>query len=381
MKKRLMKITALCLALSMLCIGCGSSDKNTDSKKEDSKKTETSSDKKEKMKVSIAAQATSGQVFQYLAENKGYLDDEGIEVEVQYISNGTDAFSALSAGQVDILSTYGTGGPLMQIANCQDFDSFGGYMITGETPVFALPDTEYKDLESFRGKKIGITRGGTPDIVLKSILYNAGFDIEKDVTFVEFKKNTDTMAAVANGEIDFGAVATGYEPQIAEMGMEVKMWPDDVYKNHSCCRMVATNKWLSDEDNQEAAKRLIKAYLRAERDMQDDDVVEEVCQLTADQLDIKKDVVDSFVKSPHMIYETDPYIQKVVQMWNNMDAFGYLSANVDLKDHVNSDIYKSALDELVEENPDDSFYQERLKFYEKYDTNIDWDMKGISDDF
>ena len=65
MKKRLMKITALCLALSMLCIGCGSSDKNTDSKKEDSKKTETSSDKKEKMKVSIAAQATSGQVFQF----------------------------------------------------------------------------------------------------------------------------------------------------------------------------------------------------------------------------------------------------------------------------------------------------------------------------
>ena len=55
--------------------------------------------------------------------------------------------------------------------------------------------------------------------------------------------------------------------------------------------------------------------------------------------------------------------------------------HVDLKDHVNSDIYKSALDELVEENPDDSFYQERLKFYEKYDTNIDWDMKGISDDF
>ncbi len=379
MKKRLVRIAALSLTLSMLIAGCGSAAKGEEKTKE-SKSSETTA-AEEPLKVSIAAQATSGQVFQYLAEEKKYLEEEGIEVEVQYISNGTDAFSALSAGKVDILSTYGTGGPLMQIANGQDFNIFGGYMITGETPVFALPDTEYKDIESFRGKKIGITRGGTPDIVLKSILHDAGFDIEKDVTFVEFKKNTDTMAAVANGEIDFGAVATGYELQIAEMGMEVKMWPDDLYQNHSCCRMVATNEWLNDDTNKEAAKRLIKAYLRAERDMTDEAIVDEVCKLTSEELDIQPEVVESFVKSPHMIYETDPYIQKVVQMWNNMDSFGYLSADVDLKEHVNSDIYKAALDELTEEYPDDSFYQERAKFYTKYDTNIDWDLKGISDEF
>jgi NitT/TauT family transport system substrate-binding protein len=379
MKKRLVKIAALSLTLSMLIAGCGSAAKGEEKTKESKTSETTAAD--EPLKISIAAQATSGQVFQYLAEEKKYLEEEGIEVEVQYISNGTDAFSALSAGKVDVLSTYGTGGPLMQIANGQDFNIFGGYMITGETPVFALPDTEYKDIESFRGKKIGITRGGTPDIVLKSILHDAGFDIEKDVTFVEFKKNTDTMAAVANGEIDFGAVATGYELQIAEMGMEVKMWPDDLYQNHSCCRMVATNEWLNDDTNKEAAKRLIKAYLRAERDMTDEAIVDEVCKLTSEELDIQPEVVESFVKSPHMIYETDPFIQKVVQMWNNMDSFGYLSADVDLKDHVNSDIYKAALDELTEEYPDDSFYQERAKFYTKYDTNIDWELKGISDEF
>ncbi len=33
----------------------------------------------DKIKVRLAAQATSGQVFQYLAKEKGYLDDEGIE--------------------------------------------------------------------------------------------------------------------------------------------------------------------------------------------------------------------------------------------------------------------------------------------------------------
>lgn len=381
MRKRLLKAIAVAATLAIMCTGCASSKTKTDSSSNSTQIENTAGEKKEVMKVSIAAQATSGQVFQYLAKNRGYLEEEGVEVEVQYISNGTDAFSALSAGKVDIISTYGTGGPLMQIANGQDFTIFGGYMITGETPVFALPGTEYTDLESFRGKKIGITRGGTPDIVLKSILYNAGFDIEKDVTFVEFKKNTDTMAAVANGEIDFGAVATGYELQIADMGMEIKMWPDDVYQNHSCCRMVAGSKWLADDNNKEAVKRLMKAYLRAERDMTNESVVDEVCELTSKELDIDRNVVDSFVKSPHMIYETDPYTQKVVQMWNNMNDFGYLKANVDIKDHVNSDIYKEALDELMKENPDDAFYKERAEFYEKYDTNIDWNLSGISDEF
>ena len=52
---------------------------------------------------------------------------------------------------------------------------FAGYMIIGETPVYGKPETKYTGLESFKGKKIGITRGGTPDIVLKGILYDAGY--------------------------------------------------------------------------------------------------------------------------------------------------------------------------------------------------------------
>lgn len=107
MKKKLIRIAALGLAFSMLCIGCGNSGKSEGTQEENKKSEAADSD--EPLKVSIAAQATSGQVFQYLAEERNYLEEEGIEVEVQYISNGTDAFSALSAGKVDILSTYGTG--------------------------------------------------------------------------------------------------------------------------------------------------------------------------------------------------------------------------------------------------------------------------------
>ena len=317
----------------------------------------------EKIKVKVAAQATSGQVFQYLAEDKGYLDDEGIEVEMVYINNGTDATSALSSGKVDVISTYGTGGPLIQIANGQKFSIFGGYMIIGATPVFARPETEYSGLESFRGKKIAIMRGGTPDIVLKGILFDAGFDVYKDVTFVEMKRNQDVLEAVRSGQVDFGSVSTGFEVQINQSGMKVVMWPDELWPNHSCCRMLAKTDWMN--KNPEALKRLLRAYLRAEKDMQKE--MPRVVDLVMAKLDMTREIAESFLLSPHILYETDPYKNSVVKMWEKMRGFGYLvDPAMDINDHINTAIYKSALDSLVAEYPDDPFYQEKLSMFNEH---------------
>lgn len=321
----------------------------------------------DKPTIRLAAQATSGQVFQFLAKHKGYLDDEGITVEMVYINNGTDAFSALSSGKVDVISTYGTGGPLIQIANGQRFSIFGGYMIIGATPVFALPGTEYKGIESFRGKKIAIMRGGTPDIVLKGILHDAGFDIYKDVTFVEIKRNQEVMEAVRSGQCEFGAVSTGFEPQINESGMRIVLWPDELWPNHSCCRMLSQTEWM--RNNPELLKKLLRAYLRAERDMHQPGGMDTVVQLTTKELDMPESLVRSFVQSPHMIYETDPYKSSVVAMWNKMQAFGYIKdPAITIDDHINTAIYKSALDSLVAEHPDDPFYKQKRDMFNQYNS-------------
>ena len=319
----------------------------------------------DKPKIKVAAQATSGQVFQFLAKEKGYLDDEGIDVEMVYINNGTDAFSALSSGKVDVISTYGTGGPLIQIANGQKFSIFGGYMIIGATPVFALPGTEYKGIESFRGKKIAIMRGGTPDIVLKGILHDAGFDLDKDVTFVEIKRNQDVMEAVRSGQCEFGAVSTGFEPQINESGMRIVLWPDELWPNHSCCRMLSQTEWMG--TNPELLKKLLRAYLRAERDMQSPGGMDTVVKLTMKELDMPEGLVRSFVQSPHLIYETDPYKNNVITMWKKMQSFGYIKdQTVAIDDHLNTAIYKSALDSLLAQYPDDPFFKKKLEMYNQY---------------
>lgn len=352
-KKLISLMVIAMLAFCTLMTGCGSdSDGGGDGSAEG---------EKEVLKIRLGAQPASGQVFQFLAEDKGILEEEGLEVEMVWLSNLSDAASSLNAGQVDILSTYGTGGPLVQIANGQDWTIMGGYMIIGETPVFGKPETEFKDLESFRGKKIGITRGGTPDVVLKGILSDAGFDINKDVTFVEYKKNTDVLQAVANDEVDFGATATGHQLIAADLGLEVKMWPDEYWEDHSCCRMFGTTEWVS--ENEEALYRMMRAYLRAEELMQDEAVKEEVVDLVVENLDLKKETVESFVLSEHMKYNTDPYKNSVIKMWNKIFEIGYsgldssIKDEVNIEDHINTEIYKKALDSLVEDYPDSEFFK------------------------
>lgn len=367
------RMLIIVMSLALLITACGSK-KAEETAADNTNKPAAASPENvkelEPIKIRLGAQPTSGQVFQFIAEKHGFNKEEGVEVEMVWLSNLSDAASALTADQVDILSTYGTGGPLTQIANGQDFNMFAGYMIIGETPVYGLPEMEYKDLDSLKGKRIGITRGGTPDVVLKGILTDAGYAFKYGGTtvigdpndpgmieFIEYKKNTDVLQAVSKGEVDFGATATGYQIQARDLGLEVKMWPDEYWPNHSCCRMVATNTYL--DANEEGIYRLLRSYLRAEEYMQNN--MQEVSDLVVENLDIQKETADSFVLSPHMKYDTDPFTNSVKKMWDKMDKFKYLkSGDINLNDHLNNDIYKRALESLMKDYPDSKFFKDKM---------------------
>lgn len=48
-----------------------------------------------------------------------------------------------------------------------------------------------------------------------------------------------------------------------------------------------------------------------------------------------------------------------------MKDSGYIDTEVKIEDHIDSTVYKQALDELIKENPDDLFYQNLLSEYQK----------------
>lgn len=135
MKKKVIS-ALLCAALATaFCTGCGSSggqgESQTAKENVETAQVKTQGASEDVLKVRVGAQPTSGQVFQFVADDQGFNEEEGVEVEMVWLSNLSDAAAALMADQVDVLSTYGTGGPLIQVANGQDFNLFAGYMIIG----------------------------------------------------------------------------------------------------------------------------------------------------------------------------------------------------------------------------------------------------------
>jgi NitT/TauT family transport system substrate-binding protein len=67
---------------------------------------------------------------------------------------------------------------------------------------------------------------------------------------------------------------------------------------------------------------------------------------------------------PHVKHEADPNEKAVIKMWNYLRSVNYIQSNEDIRKHINTSLYKTALDQLTAENPKDKFYQRLQKqFY------------------
>lgn len=391
MKRSLKKIAGIFAAASVcaaMMIGCGKKETaatteaetatettaETEKAEETTAAEETSAEKKEtteKLKIRLGSMSTNAHIFTLLAKEYGILDEEGIEIEQVFVNSYADACSALNAGKVDVLSNYGTAAPLANIASGQDWTIFGGYMIIGAQPTYSRPGTEFTGLESFVGKKIGTMVNAECQVLLKGMLYKAGIDPEEDVTFVEYDKHLSAMQACKNGEIDFCATGTGFNVIAEEMGLELTMYLDEYWPNYSCCRMFSTTEFVN--NNEEALSRLLKAFLRVEELLQEEETKDTAVDLVVKALDQTKETAESYVKNEHLVLSVDPYKNAVLERWDGLFEMHFngldesVKENVNIEDHINTDIYYNALKELSEKYADDEFYQERLAAYEVND--------------
>ena len=81
----------------------------------------------------------SGNVLVFIAQEKGYFAEYGLEIESVPATTNADAMTLLSTGQVDVVSNSGTSNPLQQIASGVDMTIFGGHMVQGCMPVITIP--------------------------------------------------------------------------------------------------------------------------------------------------------------------------------------------------------------------------------------------------
>lgn len=310
---------------------------------------------------------TSGNVLLTIAEEKGFLKDEGISIEFVPATANADAMTMLSTGKVDVVSNAGTSNPLQQISSGVDLTIFGGHMLTGAMPIIAKKGTKWEGVKSLIGKKFACNPSY---FALTGAVMELGYDKPLEaVEWVTYKDYSDAMAAVIKGEVDFALQGTGQNFAVKNMDdVEIVAYQSDIMPNYSCCRVESTTEYFN--ANKDKLKKVLKALIRAQEYYQRNR--EEAAELHAKKIDADLEYVNAYMQDEHYRVHIDPLKKSVLRAWEILDKTGFLdekAKDIKIEDHINTDLYKEALDEVIDEHytEDKEFYDGLKKFFEEND--------------
>jgi NitT/TauT family transport system substrate-binding protein len=183
------------------------------------------------------------------------------------------------------------------------------------------------------------------------------------VTIQELKSPSIVVDAVKSGKVDAGIVWLPYQQVAEAQGLKIVQYSDSYYPGHPCCRFVVTTDTLKqDRDTYiKFEKALIKAYdyIKTNPDESVNDVAKNV--------GFDKTVISDSIFSEHFDYSPDPNKKAIVQWWHMLNTIGYIKSAENIEQHIDTSVYKQALDELVKESPDNKNYRDLLEFYKKND--------------
>ena len=299
----------------------------------------------------------SGHILNLIAEEQGYLKDEGISVVYVPVQTDAMAFKGIMDGTIDVIANSGTNLPLQYIADGMNLTIFGGYLLTGCMPVFARVDTKWDGIESMIGKTVACE----PNLyALTGPLLDLGYDPLNDITWYDSNTQEERIKAVENGDADFGLVGTSLNYSvISNPNIKIVTYAADVLPAYSCCRAEASASWVQENPNTVTA--LLKAWIRAMEYYNTHH--EETVSLATGLLHRDEEYVRAYLDNPRFDLNTDPMKKSVIRAWNYMDSLGLLNDDarrIDINMHINTDLYKAALDACQEQYGD-----QNPKFYEK----------------
>lgn len=365
MKKRII-LLVLAMSVILSLTGCGKNTSNFTQSTDQETSQSTESDK-EKPETNVIRwnYGSSGNIMLTIAQKMGYLEEEGLSIEVVPATDNADAMTLLATGKVDVVSNSGTSNPLQQIASGVDLTIFGGHMVDGCMPVIARKGTEWHGVQDFIGKKVAIN---PVYYAFTGAVMDLGYDDPLSaVDWVVYTNYNDALAAVVSGEVDYALQGTGQMYAVTNMDeVEIVTYQGKVMPNYSCCRLVAQTDFVKNNPN--TIKALMRALIRAQQYYESHK--EEAVKIHAESIGTSEEYVAAYMLNENYVVNPDPLKNSVIRAWNILDKTGFLNEkakNIDIQDHINTELYKSALDEVIEEHgsEDPEFYDSLLKFYEE----------------
>jgi len=285
---------------------------------------------------------------QYVALEKGFFEEEGLEVELQTTWGGDTTMTALLSDGADIALVGSETSIYVYAQDSKDYAvNFAQLTQTDGTFLVAKepnPDFTWEDLRqsNFLGQRVG----GMPQMVGEYVLKNHDIDPHADLDLVQNIDFANIPGAFASGDYDyvqlFEPTASVFERDgqghiVASFGEESGKVPYTAFMT----------KQSYMEENDEAVEKFTRAIYKAQQWVQEnsaDDIAQVIEPYFEDtDLEILASSIERYKNQGS--FATDPILDE--EEWENlkaiMDEAGELPADVPYEDLVNTEFAEKVL--------------------------------------
>lgn len=358
MKKLLKKGIVVVLSISMAALAMtGCADKQSENG--------ASGEKGYTLDVAITSNAALVNPLIQLAEEKGYFEEENLALNKTTLELTNSAlFDALSIGKIDTNFTQLIP-PLSYGAKHADVKLFAG-TVSGGMVVVAKKENveELKDLNNWKGKRIGVIELSTSEMVSKYVLENEyGYDINAELEYKLIDSYPNIVTSVAKENVDIGFIGSQYIETAYATGLEILFPLTSLQDDYVCCRQTAYSKAF--EEDREAFVAYLKGQIRAYKDYREneDDTVASLAKSTGETEDYIRARVYDEDTNADTTYNPDPNYNGTLAVYDTLLKWNYVEEGTDLSEFYDLSVYADALKEVIEENPEDSFYKEMWQYF------------------
>ncbi len=253
MKIKKLSLMTLALAATMTLAACGGKEE-TPSTTPEQTPTETPTETAATT-LHFGVMSSIDVVPFLIAQDQGYFEEEGINLDLQVFAAAKDRDAALQAGELDgvlcdevAISIYQNSDINMQITGTTN----------GSWTLVASPESGITSLADLKGKSMAISENTMIDYLSDYLAVNNGMSVE-DIEKVAIPPMPARLEALNNNQVNAAILPTPFnDTAIANGGVEItKIYNEDI--------MISVTGFLQEiiDQNPEAIKGFYKAYNKA----------------------------------------------------------------------------------------------------------------------
>ncbi len=194
-----------------------------------------------------------------ISNAKGMFEQEGINIELQQFTTGSNVVIAMAAGQID-LGYVGTAPATMAIDKGMPLKIVAAVNEEGSGIVIGKNST-INNVNNFKNQTVVMpSKGSIQDILLNYLIEKNNMS-PNDIDIREMQLSL-MPAAIQSGKIDGYIIWEPYVTMANSGGYgKTFMYSSEIWKNHPCCVIIVSNDFT--KNNPDKLKKILKIHENA----------------------------------------------------------------------------------------------------------------------